>query len=257
MKILKIKKMANNKYKISLDNFEITTFDNVILEYNLLYKKELTEKELKEISSKTNYFDAYNKTLKYITKKIKSKREVEKYLESFDLKSDEKKEILNKLIGLNLINDRLYCRAFINDKINISKYGVIKVNKQLQEKGIDYKIIEEELLNIDYNIVNSNLEFKIKRKINNNTKYTNFELKQRLIMQFTKEGYSKEKILEYINKYISNDGEILKVQFDKLYYKYKNKYDDKIFLLKLKQKLYQKGFSNETISKLIQEKTEE
>ena len=249
--------MANNKYKISLDNFEITTFDNVILEYNLLYKKELTEKELKEISSKTNYFDAYNKTLKYITKKIKSKREVEKYLESFDLKSDEKKEILNKLIGLNLINDRLYCRAFINDKINISKYGVIKVNKQLQEKGIDYKIIEEELLNIDYNIVNSNLEFKIKRKINNNTKYTNFELKQRLIMQFTKEGYSKEKILEYINKYISNDGEILKVQFDKLYYKYKNKYDDKIFLLKLKQKLYQKGFSNETISKLIQEKTEE
>ena len=257
MKILKIKKMANNKYKISLDNFEITTFDNVILEYNLLYKKELTEKELKEISSKTNYFDAYNKTLKYITKKIKSKREVEKYLESFDLKSDEKKEILNKLIGLNLINDRLYCRAFINDKINISKYGVIKVNKQLQEKGIDYKIIEEELLNIDYNIVNSNLESKIKRKINNNTKYTNFELKQRLIMQFTKEGYSKEKILEYINKYISNDGEILKVQFDKLYYKYKNKYDDKIFLLKLKQKLYQKGFSNETISKLIQEKTEE
>ena len=249
--------MANNKYKISLDNFEITTFDNVILEYNLLYKKELTEKELKEISSKTNYFDAYNKTLKYITKKIKSKREVEKYLESFDLKSDEKKEILNKLIGLNLINDRLYCRAFINDKINISKYGVIKVNKQLQEKGIDYKIIEEELLNIDYNIVNSNLESKIKRKINNNTKYTNFELKQRLIMQFTKEGYSKEKILEYINKYISNDGEILKVQFDKLYYKYKNKYDDKIFLLKLKQKLYQKGFSNETISKLIQEKTEE
>ena len=182
---------------------------------------------------------------------------MEKYLESFDLKSDEKKEILNKLIGLNLINDRLYCRAFINDKINISKYGVIKVNKQLQEKGIDYKIIEEELLNIDYNIVNSNLEFKIKRKINNNTKYTNFELKQRLIMQFTKEGYSKEKILEYINKYISNDGEILKVQFDKLYYKYKNKYDDKIFLLKLKQKLYQKGFSNETISKLIQEKTEE
>ena len=257
MKILKIKKMANNKYKISLDNFEITTFDNVILEYNLLYKKELTEKELKEISSKTNYFDAYNKTIKYITKKIKSKREVEKYLESFDLKSDEKKEILNKLIGLNLINDRLYCRAFINDKINISKYGVIKVNKQLQEKGIDYKIIEEELLNIDYNIVNSNLESKIKRKINNNTKYTNFELKQRLIMQFTKEGYSKEKILEYINKYISNDGEILKVQFDKLYYKYKNKYDDKIFLLKLKQKLYQKGFSNETISKLIQEKTEE
>ena len=257
MKILKIKKMANNKYKISLDNFEITTFDNVILEYNLLYKKELTEKELKEISSKTNYFDAYNKTLKYITKKIKSKREVEKYLESFDLKSDEKKEILNKLIGLNLINDRLYCRAFINDKINISKYGVIKVNKQLQEKGIDYKIIEEELLNIDYNIVNSNLESKIKRKINNNTKYTNFELKQRLIIQFTKEGYSKEKILEYINKYISNDGEILKVQFDKLYYKYKNKYDDKIFLLKLKQKLYQKGFSNETISKLIQEKTEE
>lgn len=257
MKILKIKKMANNKYKISLDNIEIITFDTIILEYNLLYKKELTEKELKKISDKTYYFDAYNKTLKYITKKIKSKKEVEKYLDSFKLNSNEKKEILDKLINLNLINDRLYCKAFINDKINIFKYGVDKIEMQLKEKGIDYKIIQEELLNIDYDIVNLNLETKIKRKIKNNTKYNNFELRQRLTMQFKKEGYEKEKINEYIDKYIDNDDEIIKNQFDKLYYKYENKYDKKIFLSKLKQKLYQKGFSSEVVNKLIQEKTEE
>jgi len=257
VKILKIKKMSNNKYKITLDNTEIITFDNVILEYNLLYKKDLSTDEIKIINSKTNYYDAYNKSLKYVTKKVRSKKEVEKYLDSFDISNNEKREILDKLTNLNLINDKLYCKAFINDKINISKYGVGKIEKLLKEKGISYDIIQNELSNIDYDIVNSNLESKIKRKIQNNSKYTNFELRQRLIIQFTNEGYSKEKINEYIDKYIDNDDEIIKIQFDKLYYKYKNKYGEKLFLIKLKQKLYQKGFSNEVINKLMQEKTEE
>ena len=257
MKILKIKKMANNKYKITLDSTEIVTFDNVILEYNLLYKKELSNDEIKKINSKTNYYDAYNKSLKYITKKIRSSKEVEKYLDSFNISNNEKKEILDKLTNLNLINDKLYCKAFIRDKINISKYGVGKIEKLLKEKGVSYDIIQNELSNIDYDIINSNLESKIKRKIRNNSKYNNRELRQRLITQYTNEGYSKERINEYIDKYINSDDEIIKIQFDKLYCKYKSKYDEKLFLIKLKQKLYQKGFSTEIINKLVQEKTEE
>ena len=42
MTIEKIKKLSNGKYKIVFDNSEsITTYEDIILEENILYKKEL------------------------------------------------------------------------------------------------------------------------------------------------------------------------------------------------------------------------
>ena len=101
------------------------------------------------------------------------------------------------------------------------------------------------------------MENRIKKKIESNHKYSNNELKNRLLNYFINEGYNKEDILNYLNKYQKDDNNILEKEFNKLYLKYKNKYDEEIFILKLKQKLFQKGFPNEEINKLIQEKTEE
>ena len=127
----------------------------------------------------------------------------------------------------------------------------------LIKEGIESFIIEEEIEKIDTNEVDFNLENRIKKKIESNHKYSNNELKNRLLNYFINEGYNKEDILNYLNKYQKDDNNILEKEFNKLYLKYKNKYDEEIFILKLKQKLFQKGFPNEEINKLIQEKTEE
>ena len=53
MKIEKIKKLSNGKYKIELDNKEkITTYDEVILEENILYKKEIDNELINKINIK-------------------------------------------------------------------------------------------------------------------------------------------------------------------------------------------------------------
>ena len=145
MKIVKIQKLANSKYNIILDNEKITTFDNVILKYNLLYKKEITKEEVTKIIGESKYYDAYNKALKYSTKKIRSEREIKKYLDKFDLNEKEKKSIIDKFRELNIINNRNYCKAFINDKIHLSKYGINKIKNMLIKEGIESFIIEEEI----------------------------------------------------------------------------------------------------------------
>lgn len=257
MKIIKLKKLSSGKYEIVLDDNKITTFDNVILKYNLLYKKELSNEELKKIVNDSNYYEIYNKTLKYATKKIRSEMEINKYLDKFDIKDSDKNKIVIKLKKLNFINDRAYTKAFISDKIHLSKYGIDKIKKLLKQEGIDNTIIEEEISKIDTSEVKLNLENKIKKKIENNNKYSNYELKNKILDYFINQGYKREDILFYLEKYKKEDNDILKKEFNKLYCKYKNKYDENTFLLKLKQKLYQKGFSNEQINNLIQEKTEE
>ena len=40
MKINKFKKIGSNKYKIYFDNESLIVYEDVILKYNLLYKKE-------------------------------------------------------------------------------------------------------------------------------------------------------------------------------------------------------------------------
>ena len=255
MKIIKIQKLSNNKYKIILDSKIITTFDTVILNYNLLYKKELTDAEIKKIELESNYFDAYDKVLNFATKKIRSEKEIKKYLDKFNITLEEKNKIVNKLREINVINDKVYCKAFINDKIHLSKYGINKIKKMLKEEEIDNKIIEEEIKNIDDRCIITNLENKIKKKILTNHKYSNYELKNKLLNYFINEGYSREDIVFYIEKYQKNDNDILEKEFSKLYYKYKNK--EKDFIFKLKQKLIQKGFSREDINDLINKKTEE
>ena len=60
--------MKNGKYKLSLDNkTNIITYDNVILDNNLLFNKELDNEKLNQLIVDNNYYDIYTKLVKYIS----------------------------------------------------------------------------------------------------------------------------------------------------------------------------------------------
>ena len=66
MKINKIKKNGK-KYKIILDNgLEIKTFDDVIINNNLLYNKIIDDELLDKINKENEYYDVYNKVINLI-----------------------------------------------------------------------------------------------------------------------------------------------------------------------------------------------
>ena len=83
MKIEKIQKLKNNKYKILLENKEIiTTYDDVILQNNLLFKNDVSSELLNKINNETLYYDCYNKVLKFIDKKLRSEKEIEEWVDT-------------------------------------------------------------------------------------------------------------------------------------------------------------------------------
>lgn len=255
MQINKIVKLKDNKYKLFIDNEIIITYDNVILENDLLYKKNIDDILYKKILIDTNFFDVYNKVVKYILKRRRSEKQVKEYLNKFDINNKEK--IIFKLKNINLIDDKEYCRAYINDKIYLSKDGINKIKKDLIKENIPVELIEEELKNIDYIIFDDRLEKLIKKKINNNKKYSNTYLKQKIINEMINLGYAKDKIINIIEKNIESDDQILNKEFDKIYNKLKLKYSTFELENKIKQKLIQKGFCISDINTLLQKKEEE
>ena len=249
--------MKDNKYKIYIDGNAIVTYDNVILENDLLYKKNIDNKLYNKILLDTNYYDVYNKTVKYILKRRRSEREIKIYLNKFDINKKDIDNIINKLKDINLINDREYCKAYINDKLFLSKEGINKIRDHLLQDNIPINLIEKELKNVDQDIFEERLEKLIIKKIKSNKKYSNIYLKQKILNEMINLGYEKEKVIKIIADNIENDDEILIKEFDKVYNKLKIKYSSFELETKIKQKLLQKGFSVGDINKLLQEKTEE
>ena len=246
MKIDKIKK-SGKKYKIVFeDGTEIKTFDDVIINYNLLYHKEIDDVLLNKILKDNAYYEVYNKVLNLISKKIRSEKEINEFLDKYDV---DKNKIITKLKSINLINDKLFTKAYISDKINLSNEGIDKIKNDLLKHNIDLNIIEEELSKIDANLIDKKI-IKLINKKTKNSKYTGLKLKYKVVNELINLGYDKYKIIEiYDNLDIKNDNLIVK-EYDKLYKQLSKKYSGKELEYKINAKLYNKGFTSEEINNI-------
>lgn len=251
MKIKQIKKQGT-KYKIILENNEIiTTYDEIILANNILYKKEIDETLIQKITNENENVEAYNKIIKFIKTKLRSRKEIEEYMNKQNIEKQEQQKILKKLEEQKLINDKLYVQAFIHDKISFSNEGPNKIRKELIKNQIDENDIEEELKKIDNEQIKEKLTKLIIKKISTNKKYSNNIIKQKILNHFINLGYEKNDILYILETNTQKDNEILKKEYIKLLNKLKNKYKDDELKFKIKQKLYQKGFEIDEINNLL------
>lgn len=252
MKIESIKK-DKSKYKIIIDGEVLKTYEDIILEFNLLYKKEIDINEYKEILSRTEYYDVYDRVVKLLLKGRKSEKQIRDYLEKFNIKNKDKESIIEKLKHIKLIDDLAFTRAFINDKLLINKWGINKIKLELINNDIDYNIIEQEIKNIDNDILNNNIERLIVKKINSNHRYSNYQLKNKILNELINLGYKKECIIESLDRNLNDDSDILIKEYNRLLKRLEKKYDGEELEYRIKQKLLQKGYSKDKINSLIKE----
>lgn len=254
MEIKNIKKLKSGKYEITLEsNEKIVTYDEVILKNNLLFKKNISLEEIDDINNLNEFYDVYHKTIKYISKKMRSLKEIKEYLKKFNLSIKEEEEIIKKLENSSLINDNMYLKAYISDKIYLSNDGPYKIKNELLKNGIKEFLIDEELEKIDREDFANKLHKLINKKIKS-SKTSSYNTKQKIYLELTNLGYSKDMIDECYNDNRDEES-FLEKDFNKIYKDVSHKESDvnKLYL-KIKQKLYQKGYSIDKIEKIINEK---
>ena len=247
MKIIKYTKLSSGKYKLQLeDNNSLILYEDIILNNNLLLTKEIDD--LNKIKQDNDEYKIYELAKKYINRKYVSKKELYKYLMNKKYESKLINKVIKDLEEKNILNEKNYVKAYINDKINFTNDGPNKIKKDLLKNGIDEELIDNNM-EIDFNIVYDKLNKLIDKKILSIKNYSGNVLKQKLIMYFINLGYDRRMIEEILlNKNLINNDDGIK-EYNKLYNKYKNKYN--FFELEniLRQKLYLKGFSYDEIKK--------
>ena len=87
-------------------------------------------------------------------------------METAAISTEAKERIIRRLVEEKFIDEIRFCRSFVNDKLRFNKWGRIKIDFELRNRGIDASIREDALNQIDeqyyYDILFSILKDKKK-----------------------------------------------------------------------------------------------
>ena len=242
MKIKKYKKDKSNKYKVLIDDEEIVLYDDIIIKYNLLMKSEIDVSTYNEMIKENSLLLGYYEAIKYITKKMRSKKEIEEYLIKKGLNSKEIKETIKKLEDNKFINEDIYLKAYISDQINLTNNGVNKIKKNLLKLGLDNNKIDDYLSKIDECIFLDKIDKYIEKKIKFNKNTSSYMLKNKIIIDLVNLGFNKEDIISELNKFEIDDKEAYNHEYEKIKKSLEKKYSGDELKFKIREKLYKKGF---------------
>lgn len=250
MKIIKWSKGRKNTYILEIEKHEpITLYDDVVLKNELLLKKEIKEKDLENIIKENQDLQSYYVSLNYLNRKMRSEKEIELFLKQKNYSMDIINKTITKLKKEGYINDLKLLEAFINDALNLTLDGPLKIKKNLSKIGIDGEVALT-------NISNSVWEARIKQLIGKKEQLFKDNsillAKQKLSNYLYLNGYEKEMFENLINDLsFSENLDNLKKEKEKIVKRLSSKYQGKELNYHLKIKLYQKGYRIEDIEKII------
>lgn len=201
MKILKYEFTGKDKYHIFFDNGEVITIsEKVITENEILLKKDIDKDLYNKLIEENKLEEIYQKAIKYINIRLRSIKEVKDYLNKKE-DNDKVEIVIDKLIKNKYLDDKIFAKAFITDKLNFTLMGDYKIKMELQRLGVSSEIIEEMLSNIDKELLDSKMIKIIEKDLKTNKKYSGLALKNKIYNHLVSQGYQKEKVLSILSNY--------------------------------------------------------
>ncbi|HIS39010.1 MAG TPA: RecX family transcriptional regulator [Candidatus Onthousia faecavium] len=247
MKIIRFVKKKLGIYTIYLDNDSAyDLYEEIILKEELLLQKNIEKKDLDILLQENKNWECYYQALNCLKKVLKTKKELSLYLAKKQYNSKQIEFALKKLIDQKYLDDKVYARSFINNRIMTTTKGPKRIAQELEQKGIsppDYL----DVLNSEYNEekeIEKITKIVSKKTISNRNKSSKI-LKQKLEQELLIQGFNPQIIKKYLNSYeFPTDKIIAQKEYQKYYQKLSRKYQGKELEYKLKQKMFNLGFIN-------------
>lgn len=245
IKIEKFVKQKNGNYKLKLeDSNELIIHEDLILKYELLLTKSIDKEKLERLLEEQKVYDVYNIALKYIKVKIRSVKEIKNYLSKKQYSEDHINSVVDLLKKQGYLNNEIYAKALIHDRIILSNDGPIKIKNELEKNGIDEELIHNYLEEYSEELEKERIQKLANKQVTLNRNRSNNMLKKKIEINLINLGYHKNLINEVLSNINIEDKDIYQKEYQKLEKKLSRKYSGKELELKIKQKLYQKGFKN-------------
>ena len=245
MKIIKYRKMSGGKYKVTTDTFDLVLYEEVILKYNLLITKEIDTLDVEKISNDNMYYEVYYYALNSIKSRFRSVYDMRVLLTKKEYPTDMIDSVIDKLLEQGYLNDLSFTKAFINNQMITTNKGPNKIKQELLEHKVDCDIDKElEVFDIDSQL--EKIEKLANRFYKSNRNRGGNVLRQKITNDLYNYGYNGSLIDKVLSNFdFSNDKDLAKKEYDKLYRKLSRKYSGSELERKIKEKMYMKGLKYE------------
>ena len=244
MNVIKYKKMKGGVYKLVLSNGkEMKVYEDVILKYDLLFKKDIAAATIIEVQEANKEYEAYYMLLNSLRRRAKTVKECHDYLEKKEYTDEVIDKAINKLVTQKYLDDERYAYSYLNEQLIMTKNGPKKIMVNMRKKGLSEDVISRVIM--DYS--REEQEEKITKIINylvkTNRSKGPFVLKQKIITKLKLEGFDDDSINKCVARVeFKQDKEQYQKEYNKLYERYKKKYNGRELELFIEKKLYQKGY---------------
>lgn len=128
----------------------------------------------------------------------RSQHEVRNKLYEWGLKSSEVEEVLTELILTNFLNEERFAMAYVSGKVNIKKWGKIKIKQGLKLKKVSDKLIQKALNSIEDDKYLANLQVTALKKSAVLTEKNPLKRKYKLITYLQSKGFESDLIFELL-----------------------------------------------------------
>jgi regulatory protein len=233
------------------EEFAFSVDSDVLIKFQLKKGMELDDFSFMEILYQDDIRKAYNKAIYYLSRRMRSEKEIIDYLVTKEIDEPVIKEIIHRLSAQKYINDEEYAFAYVRTQANTTDKGPNVIKTELKEKGI-----VEGILNLALKEYPLEQQIEKATKISSkfydkNTKESLKIQKQKLENLLLRKGYSFEVINIAVNDVnmnneVEEDMTAIRFQGEKAHKKL-SKFSGFEYEQKMKQALYRKGFPIELI----------
>lgn len=164
MKITKIEaqKKDKHRYNIFIDgSFAFGLYEDSVLKYGLRSGDELNEKKIIEMREFDEFGYGKKAAYSFLAYKPRSKKDLVKKLKQKKISDNTIADIIELLEKQKYLNDEIYARNYLEDKLSSKPIGKRLAMMKLLEKGIDKEQIES-VINENYS---EDKEFELAAKL--------------------------------------------------------------------------------------------
>lgn len=255
MEVISYKKGHSNIYEVCFDNGKkYKIYDDIILKYEMLIDKKITQKRLEDILRDNTLLDSYYKALKYIGIKMRTEKEIEAYLKRYDFLESDIRYAIKRLKEDGYLDSKKYAEAYVTDAVNLSLDGPKKIEVTLAKLGVSSTITKQFLEKIPDEIWTSRIDKIIakKAKINNKSESV---FKNKMYSYLITLGYASDDIKNALDDFHLDISVAFLKEADKTWNALLRKSNDnKEVALKFKNKMYTKGFGLDDINDYLSKK---
>ena len=136
----------NDRVNIYIDGeFAFGIMAEIQYKYDLSEGMKIDQEYIDKVLMAEEQSKANDQALRFLTYRQRSKKEIINKLKEKGFSENIIENTLAYLKEYNLIDDLEFARSFVNDKINLNKFGPERIKYELYRKGISPEIIEEVL----------------------------------------------------------------------------------------------------------------